>query len=162
MQPDFKGLLESAGRFYLAASAVDSNTRMLAYRPLDGEALSRLTGGVVAVTILPLEGSGPDVDVRVDLASGRCYITRDGVERPLETSETAITPSGGFLDKVLENAAGEQFETARLSALLIEHPHQPLDDLIKVVTDHLTRWIHHPETREDITLVLARKRPAAR
>ena len=43
MAPDFKGLLESDGRFYVAASAVDAGVRVLAYRPLDGEALSRLT-----------------------------------------------------------------------------------------------------------------------
>jgi len=60
-----------------------------------------------------------------------------------------------------ENAAGEQFEASRLSDLLRQHARLPLDDLIKLVTDHLTRWIHNPETRDDITLVLARKRPAA-
>jgi phosphoserine phosphatase RsbU/P len=59
-----------------------------------------------------------------------------------------------------ENAAGEQFEAARLSDLLTQHCLLPLDDLLKVVTDDLTRWIHRPETRDDITIVLARKRPA--
>jgi serine phosphatase RsbU (regulator of sigma subunit) len=60
-----------------------------------------------------------------------------------------------------ENAAGEQFEATRLSELLIQHACLPLDELLKVVTEHLTRWIHDPETRDDITLVLARQRPAA-
>jgi phosphoserine phosphatase RsbU/P len=60
-----------------------------------------------------------------------------------------------------ENAPGEQFEAARLTDLLVQHSHLPLDDLIKVVTDNLTRWIHQPETRDDITIVLARKRPAS-
>jgi hypothetical protein len=31
----------------------------------------------------------------------------------------------------------------------------------RLVTDHLTRWIHHPESHDDITIVVARKRPAA-
>jgi hypothetical protein len=36
MDANFKGVVESDGRFYLVASAVDSNTRVLAYQPLDG------------------------------------------------------------------------------------------------------------------------------
>jgi phosphoserine phosphatase RsbU/P len=59
-----------------------------------------------------------------------------------------------------ENAAGEQFEASRLSELLLQHTRLPLDDLIRMVTDHLTRWIHHLESRDDVTIVLARKRPA--
>jgi len=59
-----------------------------------------------------------------------------------------------------ENAAGEQFEATRLGDLLQQHSQLPLDDLIKMVTEQLTRWIHHPDTRDDITIVLARKRAA--
>jgi sigma-B regulation protein RsbU (phosphoserine phosphatase) len=63
-----------------------------------------------------------------------------------------------------ENAAGEQFEAVRLSELLIENSALPLDELLKTVTARLTAWIHVPEARDDITIVLARKRrlePAA-
>jgi sigma-B regulation protein RsbU (phosphoserine phosphatase) len=59
-----------------------------------------------------------------------------------------------------ENAAGEQFEASGLSDLFLRHSQLPLDDLIKIVTEQVTRWMHHPETRDDITIVLARKRPA--
>jgi len=104
MAPDFKGMLESGGRFYIAASAVDADVRVVAYRPLDGDALSHLADGDVAVTIVPLsdlEGSGPDGDVRIDLGSGRSVIRRNGVERPLETSNATIAPPRGFPDKAL-------------------------------------------------------------
>ena len=104
MEPDFKGLLESAGRYYIAASAVDKDARVLAYRPLNGEALSGLTRGDMAVAIVPLsdlEGSDPDADVRIDLGSGRSFIRRNGVERPLEGSGAAIVPPRGFPDRAL-------------------------------------------------------------
>jgi len=68
-----------------------------------------------------------------------------------------------------ENGAGKSTLIKILSGavlpdageVMLQHTRLPLGDLIKIVTDHLTQWIHHPETRDDITLVLARKRPAA-
>jgi len=104
MELDFKGLLESAGRYYIAASAVDRDARVLAYRPLDGEALSGLTRGDMAVAIVPLsdlEGSDPDADVRIDLGSGRSFIRRNGVERPLEGGGAVMVPPRGFPDRAL-------------------------------------------------------------
>ena len=105
MASDFKGVAESGGRFYVAASAVDADTRVLAYQALDGAALTRLTGGVAAATIVPLsdlEGTGPDADVRIQLGSGRSYISRDGIEQPLETSPASVAAPRRFPDKALE------------------------------------------------------------
>ena len=107
-------------------------------------------------------------------------LIRDGGLVPFETSGTVVglLPIFSYEQQIVqlqdgdllaifsdgvteaENAAGEQFEASRLSDLLLQHTRRPLDDLIKMVTDHLTRWIHNPETRDDITIVLARKRPA--
>jgi phosphoserine phosphatase RsbU/P len=104
MEPDFKGVIESGGRYYVAASAVDADTRVLAHEPLDGDALARLTGGVAAATIVPLSdlaGSGPDAGVRIDL-NGRSFIRRDGVEQLLETSGDSVAAPRGFPDKALE------------------------------------------------------------
>jgi sigma-B regulation protein RsbU (phosphoserine phosphatase) len=57
-----------------------------------------------------------------------------------------------------ENAASEQFEAKRLTELLIEHAHEPLDDIIHIVTDRVRAWAHDPDSQDDITLLLARKR----
>ena len=104
MEADFKGVIESGRRYYVVASAVDAGTRVLAHQPLDGDALARLTGGAAAATIVPLsdlEGLGPDADVRIELGSGRSFIRRDGVERPLEASAAVAAPRA-FPDKALE------------------------------------------------------------
>jgi sigma-B regulation protein RsbU (phosphoserine phosphatase) len=57
-----------------------------------------------------------------------------------------------------ENAAAEQFDAKRLTDLLIQHAHKPLDDIIHIVTDHVRAWAHDPESQDDITILLARKR----
>jgi sigma-B regulation protein RsbU (phosphoserine phosphatase) len=47
-----------------------------------------------------------------------------------------------FSDAVTEaeNEAGEQFETQRLKDLLIRHADKPLNDIIGIVTDLVSRW----------------------
>lgn len=57
-----------------------------------------------------------------------------------------------------ENAAAEQFEAKRLTDLLIQHADKPLDDIIHIVTEHVRTWAHNPESQDDITILLARKR----
>jgi hypothetical protein len=102
MAADFKGLVESGGRYYTAAGATAPGIRVLAYRLLDNEAWSRMTGGRVSVTVVgDLDGSGSDVNVRFDFGSGRSFIRRDGVETPLQTSGPIAAPAGGFPDKEL-------------------------------------------------------------
>ena len=132
----------------LFCSLYDDRTGRLVYTnaghlpPLlvrDGRATAFETGGTV-VGLMPIFAYDQQV---VELHDGDLLaIFSDGVTEA-------------------ENAAGEQFEAARLTELLVENSRLPLDELLKVVTDHLTRWIHDPESRDDITLVLARRRPAA-
>jgi sigma-B regulation protein RsbU (phosphoserine phosphatase) len=57
-----------------------------------------------------------------------------------------------------ENASSEQFEAKRLTALLIEHASKPLDEIISIVTTNVRTWAHDPESQDDITILLARKR----
>src|SRR6185503_8153776 len=104
MANDFHGIVEHAGHFYIAASATDADTRVVAYAALDGDALRDLTTGDVATTIVPLtdlEGSEKDADVRIDLASGKSFLRRNGVETPLETSTASAHPVRRFPDKTL-------------------------------------------------------------
>ena len=103
MEADFTGVVESGDRFFIAASATAAETRVLAYRPLDNEAWSRLTRGMVSVTVVPttgLEGSDTDANVRIDLRSGRSFIRRNGIEMPLDTSGPIAAPAA-FPDKEL-------------------------------------------------------------
>ena len=103
MEADFKGIIESEGSFYIAASAIDSTTRLLAYLQLDGPALGRLTRGDVAVTVVPVSDreADTDIDIRIDPSSGQSFIRRDGVETVLEASTASVAAVGGFPDKAL-------------------------------------------------------------
>jgi sigma-B regulation protein RsbU (phosphoserine phosphatase) len=65
-----------------------------------------------------------------------------------------------FTDGVTEaeNAEAEQFGEARLTELLIHHARDPLDDIIRIVTDRVREWTHDLEGRDDTTILLARRR----
>jgi phosphoserine phosphatase RsbU/P len=64
-----------------------------------------------------------------------------------------------FSDGIPEamNAADQEFGESRLAELLVVHHDVPLDDLVNVVTESIEGWIHDPDTRDDLTLVLLRK-----
>jgi sigma-B regulation protein RsbU (phosphoserine phosphatase) len=57
-----------------------------------------------------------------------------------------------------ENAQEEQFGEDRLIELLKLNSGKPLDDIIKLVMETITKWAHDPSARDDITMLLARKR----
>jgi sigma-B regulation protein RsbU (phosphoserine phosphatase) len=60
-----------------------------------------------------------------------------------------------------ENAAGEEFGEARLASLLAETAAKSgaksLDEIIQGITGAVNSWMHDPESRDDITIVLARR-----
>jgi sigma-B regulation protein RsbU (phosphoserine phosphatase) len=56
-----------------------------------------------------------------------------------------------------ENAAGEEFGEGRLAALLTDAAAKPLEEIIQTVTGTVNKWMHDPESRDDITIVLARR-----
>lgn len=51
----------------------------------------------------------------------------------------------------------QEFGEARLADLLVAESSQPLDNIIAVVTAAVGKWIHDPEGRDDLTLLLLRK-----
>jgi phosphoserine phosphatase RsbU/P len=56
-----------------------------------------------------------------------------------------------------ENAREEQFGDDRLIELLKANSAKPLNDIIQLVMDTITKWAHDPSARDDITMLLARK-----
>jgi sigma-B regulation protein RsbU (phosphoserine phosphatase) len=56
-----------------------------------------------------------------------------------------------------EDAAEQEFGEARLAELLVTQIDKPLDNIITVVTETVEKWIHDPEGRDDLTLLLLRK-----
>jgi sigma-B regulation protein RsbU (phosphoserine phosphatase) len=56
-----------------------------------------------------------------------------------------------------ENAQEEQFGEERLIELLRRNVNRPLDDIIQAVMDAVGAWAHDPSSRDDITMLLARK-----
>ncbi len=64
-----------------------------------------------------------------------------------------------FSDGIPEafDAAEQEFGEARLSELLVIEMNKPLEKIIAAVTDTVKKWIHDPEGRDDLTLVLLRR-----
>ena len=64
-----------------------------------------------------------------------------------------------FSDGIPEAAdsAEQEFGEARLAELLVTQLDKPLENIITAVTRTVEKWIHDPEGRDDVTLVLLRK-----
>jgi sigma-B regulation protein RsbU (phosphoserine phosphatase) len=56
-----------------------------------------------------------------------------------------------------EDAKEQEFGETRLAELLTVHAGKPLDDIIKVLTGAVGKWIYDPEGRDDLTLLLLRR-----
>jgi phosphoserine phosphatase RsbU/P len=56
-----------------------------------------------------------------------------------------------------QDAAAQEFGEARLRDLLVREADKPLDTIFAVVTGTVEKWIHDPEGRDDLTLLLLRK-----
>jgi sigma-B regulation protein RsbU (phosphoserine phosphatase) len=57
-----------------------------------------------------------------------------------------------------ENATEQEFGEARLSELLAKNAGEPLEKIIQIVTGAVKDWIHDPDSQDDTTLVLLRRR----
>lgn len=57
-----------------------------------------------------------------------------------------------------ENAAEDEFSEARLAELLARHSVEPLEKIVETVIEAVRVWTHDPDGRDDITLVLLRRR----
>jgi sigma-B regulation protein RsbU (phosphoserine phosphatase) len=134
--------LEKYATFFLAL--YDDETGRLAYtnaghlKPIlvrQGQAVS-LEGGGMAAGLFP----------------GVVY---DEQEVVLHSGDLLALFSDGVPEAT--NAQDEEFGEARLADLLVAHSGEPLDMIAKTVTDSVERWIHDPEGRDDLTLVLLRR-----
>jgi sigma-B regulation protein RsbU (phosphoserine phosphatase) len=73
----------------------------------------------------------------------------------LQTGDLLAIFSDGIPEA--EDATEQEFGEARLAELLAAQTQQPLDHIITVVTGTVEKWIHDPEGRDDLTLLVLRK-----
>ena len=83
-------------------------------------------------------------------------------EYPFEQCDVDLQPGdllAAFTDGITEseNANEEQFGEERLIELLSRNTGRPLNEILQTVMDAVGRWAHDPSTRDDITMLLARK-----
>jgi phosphoserine phosphatase RsbU/P len=101
----------------------------------DGKAISLEGSGMVAGLIPDVKYEQQDVQLKKgDLVA----IFSDGISEAMD-------------------AAQEEFGAARLAELLVVQKDKPLDEILAAVTSTVTKWIHDPEGRDDLTLMLLRK-----
>ena len=96
----------------------------------------------------PLEGDGM-------VAGLLPNVTYEQQDILLQTGDLLAIFSDGIPEA--EDAAEQQFGEARLAELLVTQADQPLDRILTVVTGTVEKWIHDPEGRDDLTLLLLRK-----
>jgi sigma-B regulation protein RsbU (phosphoserine phosphatase) len=101
----------------------------------DGKAI-RLEGGGMVAGLLP--------DVKYDQQ-----------DLLLQTGDLLAIFSDGIPEAM--DGAQQEFGEARLADVLVTEMNKPLDNIITVVTSAVGKWIHDPEGRDDLTLVLLRK-----
>ncbi|MEO5926041.1 MAG: SpoIIE family protein phosphatase [Bryobacteraceae bacterium] len=57
-----------------------------------------------------------------------------------------------------ENAEAQEYGESRLAELLVKNATEPLDEIVKTVTDSVDAWAHDPAARDDTTIVVIRRR----
>lgn len=95
-----------------------------------------------------LEGDGMVVGLLPNVTFEEHYIL-------LEKGDLLAIFSDGIPEA--EDAAAREFGENRLAELLVAQASEPLDRITSVVTRAVEKWIHDPETRDDLTLLLLRK-----
>jgi sigma-B regulation protein RsbU (phosphoserine phosphatase) len=83
-------------------------------------------------------------------------------EYPFEQATVSLQKGdllAAFTDGITEseNAQEEQYGEDRLIELLKLHSGKPLDEILRIVMETITKWAHDPAARDDITMLLARK-----
>jgi sigma-B regulation protein RsbU (phosphoserine phosphatase) len=83
-------------------------------------------------------------------------------EYPFEQAEVDLERGdllAAFTDGITEseNAQEEQFGDKRLIELLSANAARPLNEILQLVMDAVGQWAHDADSRDDITMLLARK-----
>lgn len=81
LAPEFKGMFESHGSYYLGAKAHTQKVETFAYLPLDDAMLATFTGGAVAVVRI-IDGD-TNTNVGIDGSGARIAINKDGAREPV-------------------------------------------------------------------------------
>lgn len=82
-------------------------------------------------------------------------VTYEQQEIQLERSDLLAIYSDGIPEA--ENQEGKEFGEDRLMALLVENANKSLEEIIRIVTHGVDDWAADPDTRDDTTIVLARR-----
>jgi sigma-B regulation protein RsbU (phosphoserine phosphatase) len=99
-------------------------------------------------TVLRLESNGMAVGMFPDFPFEQTSLD-------LQRGDLLIAFTDGITES--ENAKGEQFGEERLTELLIHTSDQPLDDIVRTVTDAVRNWASDPDNQDDTTILLARR-----
>jgi phosphoserine phosphatase RsbU/P len=82
-------------------------------------------------------------------------VTYEQQEIQLERSDLLAIFSDGIPEA--ENQEGKEFGEDRPMALLVENANKSLEEIIRIVTQEVDDWAADPDTRDDTTIVLARR-----
>jgi sigma-B regulation protein RsbU (phosphoserine phosphatase) len=83
------------------------------------------------------------------------HVTYEQQEIQLERGDLLAVFSDGVPEA--ENGEGKEYGEDRLADLLAENASKPLEEIIRIVTKSVDNWAADPETRDDTTIVLARR-----
>ena len=123
-----------------------------------GAALLLLGGVALAETGDALVVTGDGVNVRAGPSADaaiRMRVHRNQQVIELQPGDLLAMFTDGITEA--EDASGEQFGDERLASLLREHKDEPLDEIVRIVTDRVRVWAHEPENADDTTILLARR-----
>jgi sigma-B regulation protein RsbU (phosphoserine phosphatase) len=98
--------------------------------------------------VLRLESNGTVVGMFPDYPYEQCDVE-------LQRGDLLVAFTDGITES--ENAKEEQFGDERLIELLRRNAERPLEEILGKVMESVGSWAHDPSTRDDITMLLARK-----
>src|SRR5262245_6883372 len=98
--------------------------------------------------VLRLESNGTVVGMFAEYPFEQCDVD-------LQAGDLLVAFTDGITES--ENAKEEQFGEARLIELVSRNAARPLSEILQTVMDTVGGWTHDPTTRDDITMLLARK-----
>jgi sigma-B regulation protein RsbU (phosphoserine phosphatase) len=83
------------------------------------------------------------------------HVKYEQQEIQLERGDLLAVFSDGIPEA--ENGEDQEYGEGRLAELLAENASEPLEEIIRIVTKRVDDWAADPDTRDDTTIVLARR-----